>query len=76
MKIKVLKSFSLKLANQVDYIAKDKPLAARRFKKSILNLIKDLGAMPYKNRKSIHFDDKNIRELIIKLSIVLNRMRR
>lgn len=46
MKIKILKSFSLKLANQVEYIAKDKPQAARKFKTDILRVIKELSKMP------------------------------
>ncbi len=57
MKIKILKSFSLKLADQTEFIAQDKPIAARSFKKDILNSLKDLNALPYKQRKSIYFED-------------------
>jgi len=32
MKIKILLSFSLKLADQVEYIARDKPTAVKIFK--------------------------------------------
>ena len=40
MKIKILHAFSLKLADQVEYIAKDKPQAARIFKKDLLQAVK------------------------------------
>lgn len=66
MKIKILDSFSLKLINQIKYIAKDKPKAARKFKKDIITQIKQLNTMPYKNKASIYFNDKNIRDLTFK----------
>ncbi|HBY67806.1 MAG TPA: type II toxin-antitoxin system RelE/ParE family toxin [Flavobacteriaceae bacterium] len=75
MKIKVLKSFSLKLADQVEYIAEDKPQAARKFKKDILKTIKELEALPYKHRKSIYFDDENIRDLVFKGYTIVYRVK-
>jgi plasmid stabilization system protein ParE len=66
MKIKVLNSFNFDLNEQVAYIAKDKPAAARRFKKEIIDLLKDLNKSPYKNRHSIYFEDENVRDLIFK----------
>ena len=42
MKIKILQSFSFKLADQVEYIAKDKPVAARKFKNEIDTLAKSV----------------------------------
>ncbi len=66
MKIKILYVFSIKLADQVEYIARDKPKAARNFKKGVLKAIKGLTDMPYKNRKSIYFNDDNVRDLIYK----------
>jgi plasmid stabilization system protein ParE len=66
MKIKVLQSFKEKLNHQMDYIARDKPRAARKFKTDILQRIKEIPQMPYKNRKSIYFDRDDIRDLIYK----------
>jgi len=75
MKIKILKSFSLKLADQVEFIAEDKPIAARNFKKDILNSLKDLNTLPYKQRKSIYFEDENIRDLIFKGYTIVYRIK-
>lgn len=66
MKIKILDVFSLKLADQVEYIARDKPKAARAFKTDLLKAVKSLKNMPLKNRRSIYFEDDNIRDLIFK----------
>lgn len=74
MKIKILKSFSSKLEKQIDYIAKDKPQAARNFKKDILKRIKELDSMPYKNKQSIYFNDEKIRDLIFKGYVVVYRI--
>ena len=66
MKIKYTSEFNSKLAEQVKYIAKDKPSAARKFKNDIISKTNDISKMPYSNRKSIFFDDSNIRDLIFK----------
>ncbi len=70
MKIKVLKSFNDKLNSQIEYISRDKPQAARKFKSELLMRIKKTPLMPYKNRKSIFFDRNDIRDLIYKGYIV------
>jgi len=75
MKIKILLSFSLKLADQVEFIARDKPIAAKTFKREVLNSIKGIGDMPFKNRKSIYFEDENIRELIFKAYKIIYRIK-
>ncbi|WP_434579844.1 type II toxin-antitoxin system RelE/ParE family toxin [Sulfurimonas sp. NW15] len=49
-----------------DYIAQDSKNRANQFKKGIKKLIEDMHHMPYKCRKSIYFDDDNIRDLIYK----------
>jgi plasmid stabilization system protein ParE len=56
MRLRILKSFRDKLNDQVDYIAKDKPAAARRFKSDVIKRIKGIPRMPYANRNSIFFD--------------------
>ena len=46
------------LREQVNYISKDKPIAAKKFKKDlILSLKKDLQN-PFHFKKSIHFNDE------------------
>ncbi len=64
MKIRVRDSFLKKLNRQVAYIAKDKPVAARNFKKRLLQHLNSLKDFPYKHRKSIYFEDEEIRDLI------------
>ena len=74
MKIKITKSFRNKLNNQVDYIAKDKPSTARKFKNDILTEIKNISNMPYHNRKFIFFNNDEIREFIYKGYIVVYKV--
>ncbi len=74
MKIKVLKTFKDKLNRQIEYIARDKPHAARKFKSELLKRIKEIPLMSYKNRKSIFFDRNDIRDLIYKGYIVVYKI--
>lgn len=66
MKVKFLDSFIVKLNYQLNFISKDKPKASRKFKNDVLDLLKQVELMPYKHRKSIYFDDENIREVVFK----------
>ncbi|MEX2588608.1 MAG: type II toxin-antitoxin system RelE/ParE family toxin [Chitinophagales bacterium] len=74
MKIEILKSFSNKLEEQVDYIAQDKPGAARKFKNDVLQKLKKLKRLPYAHRKSIFFNRNNIRDLIFKGYIIVYKV--
>lgn len=66
MKINFSSGFVDVLLDQVDYISKDKPSAARKFKNDLLqSLNKDLK-QPFNYRKSIYFDDELIRDYIFK----------
>jgi len=47
MKIEILLAFREKLGYQLAYIAKDKPEAARKFKKEIIKRIKQLPQRLY-----------------------------
>ena len=71
MKLRILKTFGDKLNDQVGYIAKDKPYAARKFKSDILKRIREIPDMPFANRKSIFFDRDDIRDLIFKGYILI-----
>jgi plasmid stabilization system protein ParE len=49
-----------------DRIALDSKTRANKFKKNIKATIENIPFMPYKYRKSIFFDDENIRDMIFK----------
>ena len=66
MKIIFKDTFVNKLENQIDYISLDSPVRARKFKNDLLKRIKDISTNPFKFRKSIYFNDNNIRDLIFK----------
>jgi hypothetical protein len=71
MKLRILKIFGDKLNDQVNYIAKDKPGVARKFKSDILKRIKEIPNMPFANKKSIFFDREDIRDLVFKGYIIV-----
>jgi plasmid stabilization system protein ParE len=66
MNIRFEESFINSLALKLEYIAKDSPHAAKKFKNELFVSCKDILHMPYKHRKSIYHDDENIRDLIFK----------
>jgi len=47
MKIIFKEEFVYKLENQLKFITKDKPIAARKFKKDVLIKIKEIPKNPY-----------------------------
>lgn len=71
MKVKITKVFRDRLDKQLEYIARDKPGAARNFKTEIIKRIKEIPEMPFSYRKSIFFNRTDIRELIYKGYIVV-----
>ncbi len=74
MNLKISKSFRDRLAAQVEYIARDKPSAARKFKSEVLERIKEIPEMPYKHRKSIFFNREDIRDLIFKGYVIVYKV--
>lgn len=74
MKIKITKSFSKKFNKQIDYIAADKPQAAKFFKNKVIEAIREVPSMPYKHRQSIFFNALEIRDLIIQGYIIVYRI--
>jgi plasmid stabilization system protein ParE len=66
MKISYDPDFTKKLERQIHYIAGDKPLAAKKFKRDVISRIKSIPKNPKIYRKSFYFDDENIRDLIFK----------
>lgn len=66
MTVKLSRVFQLDLIDQVRYIYKDKPIAALKFRKDLIkNLKKDLKR-PYLFKKSIYYQDENIRDYVFK----------
>jgi plasmid stabilization system protein ParE len=58
--------FTKKPERQILYIANDKPKAAIKFKKDIISKIKAIAKNSKIYRKSIFFNDEEIRDLIFK----------
>lgn len=66
MKIRFERDFLLALNEQVEFIAKDKPNAARKFKSDLIkNLRKDLKNL-FHFKKSFYFDSEHIRDYVFK----------
>lgn len=66
MKIKLTIEFNYDLNDIVDFISKDKPVAARKFKNELLKNIKKDLIDPFHFKKSIYFDDENFRDYVFK----------
>jgi plasmid stabilization system protein ParE len=64
MKIIFKESFLNRLEKQVDYISCDSPARARKFNKELITRIRQIPLNPWQYRKSIYFDDIQIRDLI------------
>ncbi|QSW89744.1 MULTISPECIES: type II toxin-antitoxin system RelE/ParE family toxin [Flavobacterium] len=66
MKISFTEDFLFALNNQVHYIAKDKPRAARKFKNDLIKNIKKDIQNPFHFKKSRYFENENIRDYVFK----------
>jgi plasmid stabilization system protein ParE len=74
MRISFDQTFLDLLNDQIRYIAKDKPLAAKKFKKELIqNLKKDLQ-FPFNFKKSIYFDNESIRDYVFKGYTIVYRI--
>lgn len=65
-KVQVTSKFKIKFIETLEFISKDKPQAAKNFKKEALKKIEALSYMPFRNMQSIYFENENIRDLIFK----------
>ena len=59
-------NFLSRLTDILKFIAKDSKKRALSFKNELLKQLQGLDFMPYKYRKSLAFDDENIRDFIFK----------
>ena len=68
MKCKIIysQSFLAELRQIARFIALDNKTRAREFSESVKQSCQNLVDMPYKCRKSLKFDDENVRDLIYK----------
>ena len=66
MNILLDETFEFSLKDIVSYIAKDSKNRAILFHTTLTNKIHGLSTFPYKYRKSFHYDDDRVRDLIFK----------
>ena len=66
MKIEFTKVFRLDLDNQIRFISKDKPKAAKKFKSDLIKNISKELKNPLHFKKSIYFENENIRDYVFK----------
>ncbi|PLY16450.1 MAG: plasmid stabilization protein [Sulfurimonas sp.] len=64
------KKYLKKIQNILEYIAKDSLNQALKFQVKLDESIDKLVDMPYKFRKSIYFENENIRDLIFKEYVI------
>ncbi len=74
MNIEFLPSFVNRLEGFLEIIAEDKPSAARKLHKEIIGACREIQYFPYKHRKSIYFDDENIRDLVYKGFVIIYKI--
>ena len=58
--------FNLELKSVFDFIAKDNPNRAREFRNELIAKIERTAQTPFICRKSINFNDDEVRDLIFK----------
>ena len=66
MEIKLDDKFEINFNSILEYIAQDKISASKKFRQDLFNQIKNLPNSPYKFRKSIYFNNDNIRDMIFR----------
>ena len=68
-------TFSRQLKEIIEHIALDKPSASMKFKNELKESINLLPDYPFKYRKSIYFDDENIRDMVHKKYTIIYRVK-
>lgn len=58
MKTKLTVEFNFDVINSVNFIAKDKPVAARKFKNELIQKLKTDLSNPFQFKKSIYFENE------------------
>jgi plasmid stabilization system protein ParE len=66
MQINKSPKYQLEFKTVLEYIAKDKVNAMLHFRRELNKSLQLLKNFPYKNRKSVYFEDENIRDMTYK----------
>jgi plasmid stabilization system protein ParE len=66
MLIQRTEEYQKELLTILKYIANDKISASKKSKKDLHEQIAKIPDFPYKYRKSIYFDDENVRDMVFK----------
>ena len=74
MKVSFIEDFMFQLNEQLKYIAKDKPVAARKFKDDLLKKIKKDLINPFHFKKSIYFENEIYRDYVFKGYTIIVRI--
>jgi len=74
MKVSFIEDFMFQLNEQLKYIAKDKPVAARKFKDDLLKKIKKDLMNPFHFKKSIYFENEIYRDYVFKGYTIIVRI--
>jgi len=74
MQIFKLRRFKNQLIAILRYIAKDKITASEKFYTDLNKTIEEIPNFPFKHRRSIYFDDDNIRDMIFKEYTIIYRI--
>ena len=70
MRIDFSERFTTQLQIVLEFIAKDSLINALKFENELLSKIEKLDFMPHKYRKSIYFNNPNIRDFVFKGYVV------
>lgn len=74
VKIQFKKSFYNRLSQHLSYLSEHSPKAERLFKSGLFSEISKIHEHPYKNRKSIFFNDTEIRDLVFKKHVIVYKI--
>ena len=74
MQIFKLRKFKNQLTKILKYIAKDKIIASEKFYTDLNKMIEEIQNFPFKHRKSIYFNDDNIRDMIFNGYTIIYRI--
>jgi len=74
MQISKLRRYKNQLIIILKYIAKDKITASENFYSELNKVINDIPNFPFKYRKSIYFNNDNIRDMTFKSYTIIYRI--
>ena len=75
MKIVYKDTFVERLEMQVEYLSSISIDAAKSFKRQIISHIRKLPEHPYLYRKSIYYEDNQVRDMVVKSYTIIYRVK-